>query len=100
MAQHSSISFSQFPLLAVSLELHLQIYKLVLASDLPASSTNVPPNPAATSNTARSLSFLLGSRQIYHEARDLPFQHTSLDFARRYGSSFQDCLRFPRPLSP
>jgi hypothetical protein len=47
-----------------------------------------------------NIGFLLVCRQIYHEARLLPFQNSEFTFQRRYGSSTAEYLKFFRLLQP
>ena len=52
------------------------------------------------SHDATNVSLLLVCRQIYHEARLLPFQNSEFAFQRWYGSSTAECLKFFQQLQP
>ena len=91
-------------LLALPLEIRLEIFsqavsidcsdKRIEALDLSRSSrTN-------SSRNALGLELLIVCRQIYQEARLLPFQTSRFAFQRWYGSSTSECLKFLKRLEP
>lgn len=84
--------------LTLPAELRLQILSLALSTDcgdervanLDIARKVRKPVSHATSN----IGVLLVCRQIYYEARLLPFQNSEFAFQRWYGSSTAECLRF------
>jgi hypothetical protein len=91
-------------LLMVPAELRLQILSFALSIDCGderiASLDIARKARKAVSHGTTSLGLLLVCRQIYHEARLLPFQNSEFAFQRWYGSSTAECLRFFQKLQP
>lgn len=91
-------------LLALPLEIRLQIYSLVLSidcSDKRISALHLSRSTRTrTSQNALGIDMLLVCRQVHQEARLLPFQSTRFAFQRWYGSSTAECLKFLQRLEP
>lgn len=90
--------------LTLPIEVRLQILSLALSVDcgderianLDISQKFRKPVSHDTTN----LGLLLVCRQVYHEARLLPFQNGEFSFQRWYGSSTAECLKFFQQLQP
>lgn len=81
------------PLLALPLELRLQIYTYTLALHKPPSPKIPTSNHTALFPDHISTSLLLVNRQIYHEARLLPLSNTFV-FTKCFGSSVYSARKF------
>jgi hypothetical protein len=94
----TSILPGRVQLLTLPTELRLQILSLALSincgderiANLDISRKFRKPVSHDTTNTG----LLLVCRQIYHEARLLPFQNSEFAFQRWCGSSIAECLKF------
>jgi hypothetical protein len=91
-------------LLTLPAELRLQILSFALSLDCGdqgiASFDIARRFRKPVSQGTTNISVLLVCRQIYHEARLLPFQNTEFAFQRWYGSSTAECLQFFQKLQP
>ncbi len=93
---------SQLPpsrLLSLPLEIRLQIYTLALHSTPLPSSTPLEPvpshqHPLPLLATHHRLALLLVNRQIYNEARLLPFTTNTFLFRKSFGSSVYAAKKF------
>ena len=91
-------------LFALPLEIRVEIFSLAVSIDCSdkriaaldlSRSTQTQP-----SHNELGLDLLLVCRQIYDEARLLPFQSSRFKFQRWYGSSTAECLKFLKRLVP
>ena len=99
--QPPSHTCSSFPLLDLPYEVRLQIYNLVFSVD-PNTTLSHAAHPPKFHMTRRlpSMSLLLASSQLYHEARLLPLRCNTFDFFRWYSSNVFECRQFLRKLQP
>lgn len=85
-------------LLALPLELRLQIFSFALSldcGDQRIANFNITQKyKKPVSRGTTNIGILLVCRQIYYEARVLPFQNTEFTFQRWNGSSTTECLHF------
>ncbi|MCJ1276344.1 hypothetical protein MMC21_004149 [Puttea exsequens] len=88
------------PLLALPLELRLEIYTHALAIHKPTSpkTPTTSHTPLFTNHICTAL--LLVNRQIYHEARTLPFTANTFVFAKCFSSSVFSAKKFLGRLAP
>lgn len=91
-------------LLALPIEIRLQIYSLALSidcSDKRISALDLSRSTRTrTSQEVLGIDMLLVCRQVHQDARLLPFQTSRFAFQRWYGSSTAECLKFLQRLEP
>ena len=91
-------------LLRLPAELRLQILSFALSTDCGdrriASFDTARKFRKPVSHSTTNIGVLLVCRQIYYEARMLPFQNSAFAFQRWYGSSTAECLKFLQKLQP
>src|SRR5947209_19167819 len=101
---YSSMLSGHVQLLTLPTELRLQILSFALSIDwdderianLDISRKFRKP----VSHGATNFDLFLVCRQIYHEARLIPFQNSEFSFQRWYGSGTAECLKFFEQLQP
>jgi hypothetical protein len=91
-------------LLTLPTEIRLQILSFALSIDCGdehITSLNIARKARkSVSHGSSNLGILLVCRQIYHEARLLPFQNSEFTFQSWYGSSTAECIKFFQKLQP
>lgn len=86
------------PLLDLPAEIRLKIYALAVMLDSDRPSKKAYPKPQNLIGRLASPDLLLTCRQIYYEARFLPFQVNTFDFVTFYGSNLHTARQFLQQL--